>query len=88
MGIRMKTMGDKCPFCSGQVNDYSASENWHQWKGMKHGVDFKISKLPLVEYYELNISSTIIIGDELDHSLISLELNYCPICGRKLSKNC
>ena len=76
---------DKCPFCSGEVNADPASENWHNWKDMQHGLDFIITKLPQVEYYELKMFSTVIIGDDVDTCAIRIGLNYCPICGRKLT---
>ena len=86
MGIKMKTIEDECEFCSGKVNADPASANWHTWKDMEHGEDFIVTKLPQVEYYELKMISTVIIGNEVDICAIRIGLNYCPICGRRLTK--
>ena len=82
MGIK-----DKCPFCSGKVNEDPVSDNWHTWRDMQHGVDFKVLKLPKVEYYELILRSTIVAeNDEVDTCNIRILLQYCPVCGRKMTK--
>lgn len=80
-------MYDECLFCSGEVNDDPVSDNWHTWRNMRHGEDFKITKLPSVEYYELVMRSTVIIDKEVDYCNIRITLNYCPVCGRRLTKD-
>ena len=80
-------MSDECLFCSGKVNDDPVSENGHQWKDLKHIEDFKIYKLPRVDYYSLRMRSTVIIENEIDYANIWITLNYCHVCGRRLTKD-